>query len=104
MANLLNSFPKSISMMKVKPPQIKFYLPFLPVPGESTALILSSLSPVAASKEPSRQTKSEDSREVGDVCFLCLFTFSCAHKGSYPSVLVSLWQPYKEIQVNYMSL
>lgn len=102
--NLLNSVPKSISVMRVKLSQIKFYLPFLPMPGESIALILSSSPPVAASKEPFRQTKSEDSCEAGDVCFLCLSTFSCACKRSYPPVLVSLWRPYKEVQVNYMSL
>lgn len=45
--------------------------------------------------------ESEQSWEFGDACSP---VFPLFLGRSYPPVLVSLWQPYKEIQVNYMSL
>ena len=51
MANLLNSFPKSINLVGIKLTQIKFHLQFPPVPREIISLFLSYSLSVAALNE-----------------------------------------------------
>lgn len=81
MANLLNSFPKSINLMRVNLTPIKFHLQIPPVPGETIALFLSYLSLRLLQMNGLGQIHFEESWKVSKACSLVFFHFSfCLQK------------------------